>query len=92
MLPVEISGLCRWMKPLCNAALRLLQVLFHLKAGKGKEGAAPLLVEASHLSLFAAFWWMVLSITITGEELHFVGAAAASSGWHASSECQEVAL
>lgn len=27
--------------------------------------AKPLILESSHLSLFGAFWWMVLAITIT---------------------------
>jgi hypothetical protein len=48
--------------------VHLPQLLFHLRVGGGKESATPLLLEASHLMLFGAFWWMVLAITITGEQ------------------------
>lgn len=37
------------------------------KRTAGKNTSAPLILEASHLSLFASFWWLVLSITITSE-------------------------
>ncbi len=50
-----------------SRAFHLLQLLFHRKAGSGKASATPLLLEASHLMLFGALWWLVLAITITGE-------------------------
>ena len=43
-----------------------MQLLFHLRA-TGKDAATPLIPAASQLALFGAFWWMVLAITITGE-------------------------
>ncbi|GAB4822846.1 hypothetical protein N2152v2_009892 [Parachlorella kessleri] len=38
--------------------------LFHRQV-RGKDHNSPLMLEACQLALFAAFWWMVLAITIT---------------------------
>lgn len=51
--------------PLRMCPRRRLQLLWLRGAGKAKP--TPLIIEAGHLSLFAAFWWMTLAITITSE-------------------------